>query len=77
MSDLKKFSDFAQHLKDRQRYFLDKDDDGHWYLINASYRKEWNDFRTSNEEKVPPFANMLNCNVSVLEFSNPLNNLGA
>jgi hypothetical protein len=30
--------------EDDQRYFLDRDEDGHWYLIPASHRVEWEDW---------------------------------
>lgn len=59
---------------DNCRYFLDKDDDAHWYLVKAKYRKEWEEFKSlpSVIAVVPSFAKMLNYNISDMEFSNPL-----
>lgn len=25
----------------KKRYFMDRDNDGHWYLVDAEYRAEW------------------------------------
>lgn len=54
------------------RYFLDKDDDAHWYLIPIENRLEWEAFRSSHGDYAPSFAKMLNYNISDMEFSNPV-----
>ncbi len=66
------FTMFNKPHSNKCRHFLDKDDDGQWYLVNANYRKEWSDFKSSKTDIVPLFAKILNYNVSDVEFSNPV-----
>ena len=73
------FEDVLGLVNTKQRFFLDTDNSGHWYLIDASYRKEWDVIEweefNSNEHKIPVFAKMLNYNITKLEFSNPTLNV--
>ena len=44
-----------------RRYFLDRDNSGHWYLIEERYRSEWNDWCELDEDdekswEVPRYA---------------------
>jgi hypothetical protein len=46
---------------DTDRLFLDQDDSGHWYLVSAHKRKEWNDWLNMDQADpdswtVPSFA---------------------
>lgn len=60
-----------------QRFFLDQDNDCHWYLIPACNRKDWDDFLDIPEDderswEVPGFANPLGRGVNAITFQNPL-----
>lgn len=55
------------------RYFLDSDDDGHWYIIQAHHRPEWVLWRNLDPDnpeawKTPPFADRLNGHPDQIEF---------
>jgi hypothetical protein len=44
-----------------KKYFLDQDNDGHWYMIDADHEDKWNDWLEldSDDEaswNVPEFA---------------------
>jgi hypothetical protein len=59
-----------------RRYFLASDDDGHWYVIDAARRDEWDDWREidSEDERAwtpPPFAKSLGCSPSCVTFTDP------
>jgi hypothetical protein len=59
------------------RYFLDRDDSGHWYLVEAAKRPEWGVWsaREADDElgwAVPPFAERLNGSPSLVTFANPV-----
>ena len=52
------------------RYFLDQDDDCHWYLIKAANRSEWLRWRESGSESVPAYATQID-GPSRIEFYEP------
>lgn len=61
---------------DDERYFLDRDDSGHWYLVFESHRGAWNDWRSldgDDEESwtCPKFAYRLAGGPSSVTFSKP------
>lgn len=46
------------------QYFLDSDNDGHWYLVQAHKRNEWEDWLDLDEDDItawdaPDFADRL------------------
>jgi hypothetical protein len=58
----------------RRRYFLDSDDDGHWYVIPVERHEEWKawcDIDRDDEAswEVPDFAHKLDGSPSLLTFS--------
>jgi hypothetical protein len=58
------------------RYFLDRDNDAHWYLVEADKRAEWNAWLALSDEdenswRVPSFAKPLGGNPSSVTFDNP------
>jgi hypothetical protein len=59
-----------------KRYFLDRDSDGHWYLVPADKRKEWNNWMNIPEDDeaswdVPLFATVLGHHPALLTFTDP------
>jgi hypothetical protein len=63
-------------LKLATRFFLDQDDSGHWYIIPAERRGEWERFMEipSDDEaswKVPEWAKPTGCGPNYIEFSDP------
>lgn len=76
LKDVLKFSEYLMNRECERkldtRYFLDRDDDCHWYLVDAEKRNEWNTFLSGDKEECPYFAKMLNYNIHYLEFSNPI-----
>ena len=59
------------------RYFLDSDDDGHWYLVPCDRRAEWFEWHEipSDDEPswdVPEFAYRLNGSPNEVAFENPI-----
>jgi hypothetical protein len=53
------------------RYFLDCDDDSHWYLVDASRRAEWEKWlNTPFYFPQPDFAEQID-GPSRVEFENP------
>lgn len=54
------------------KYFLAKDDDCHWYLVEADKRGQWNSWLEAGYEDVPSFARELQGHVSNIEFENPI-----
>ena len=60
-----------------ERYFLDRDDSGHWYLVPAERRKEWVAWVCMDEEDpvssiVPAYARRLNVSPSRVTFAGPI-----
>jgi len=54
-------------------YFLDSDDDGHWYVVKECYRQKWDEWRNldENDERSwspPPFAVMLGVHPNQIVF---------
>lgn len=64
-------------LTDKQnRYFFDQDNDGHWYLVCATNRKQWNkwlelDSDDSKAWKAPAYARELGSHPNSVTFENP------
>lgn len=54
-----------------ERYFLDSDDDFHWYLVPVSRRKEWERWLDRQDKEAPNFAKRLSAAVSTITFENP------
>jgi len=55
------------------RVFLDRDEDGHWYTIDASCRDEWEHWQELDPDlpaawEVPSFAKRLDKHISQFEF---------
>lgn len=55
------------------RYFLDRDNDGHWYIINSDKRDEWSEWVDADGEdeygwSIPVYAQPINGNPSRVEF---------
>lgn len=60
----------------KQRYFLDVDNDCHWYLVKAEKAEEWEDWINLNSDdpkswSVPDFALMIYGNPNRITFENP------
>lgn len=58
-------------------YFLAQDGSGHWYLVDASRRKDWETWTAIPDDQPaawtpPPFASALGGSPSIVEFKNPL-----
>lgn len=57
------------------RYFLDTDDDGHWYLIPAVIRGEWEDVGRNNAYEDFDFGSRgvisLGCHPNNVSFDEP------
>ena len=54
-------------------YFLDSDDDGHWYLIEANHRLEWAAWldELSDDVMPPDYAKALGGAPNIITFNNP------
>lgn len=55
-----------------RQFFLDNDDDGHWYVVAAHCRREWYAWRNSAGEITPDFAYSIGCEPSRILFENPI-----
>ena len=60
-------------MNTKEKWFLSQDNSCHWYLVLASKRKEWNDWKELPEDDpkgwdVPCFAKYLNSHPSQIEF---------
>ena len=65
--------DIEKDNTNMKKLFLDKDNDCHWYIIDANKRYEWNKWLNLNENdplswKVPSFAKEINSNPNQVEF---------
>lgn len=57
----------------KTKYFFDNDCDGHWYLIDANFRQEWNEWLGSDEPETPEFVTRLGGGIFYhIEFENPI-----
>ncbi len=59
-----------------QRYFLNTDNDTHWYIIPADKREEWENWcdlpeDDENSWNVPEWAEALGGGPNQVEFENP------
>jgi hypothetical protein len=60
-----------------KRYFLDQDNDGHWFIVDASKRAEWEAWKALDAEDVvawtPPtgIAEEVNSGPGVVTFEQP------
>ena len=57
-----------------KKYFLDQDHSSHWYIIEAMYRNEWNEWLDLDGDderawQVPDFAKEVGRNLQSIEFS--------
>lgn len=58
------------------RYFLDRDNSGHWYVVPERYRTEWEAWVELPEEdeaswEVPAYARALGTALSCCTFTDP------
>lgn len=58
------------------RYFLDRDDDGHWYVIPVHHMDDWNAWRNlgSDDKRswdVPSYAREVGGSHTLVSFSRP------
>lgn len=57
-----------------RRYFLDQDDDGHWYVVPTDKRVQWEQWFGSDDYDtglVPEFAIELGHDPSLVSFTDP------
>ncbi len=59
------------------RYFLGRDNSGHWYLVEETYRSLWADWVNLEDDDeqaaaVPAFAKRLSQHPSHLTFADPV-----
>lgn len=54
------------------RYFLDNDEDGHWYVIPEGARKLWQDFVDSAFGEAPIFAIPIGGHPNLVTFEKAL-----
>lgn len=65
-------------MKPEKRFFIDRHEDGEWYLIPQANREEWEEFRTQDwrnelsDFTVPEWATWLEFGVSSLTFTDPM-----
>lgn len=62
---------------DTERYFLDQDQDCHWYVIPVSHRVDWLNWNSQdpNDERYwtpPDFAKPLGGSHTLVTFENPV-----
>jgi hypothetical protein len=59
-----------------KRYFLDRDDSGHWYIVEAEFRAEWEAWNEMGDDRIswesPKFAKILTRHPKWVEFEIPL-----
>jgi len=60
--------------KTKDRYFLSKDNSGHWYLVQADKRKKWEAWCDLDEDderswEAPEFARRIDGHPSLVTFS--------
>jgi len=58
------------------RYFADRDNSGHWYVVEENHRQEWGDWKALDEDdpaswNVPDCAYRLNGSINQLTFASP------
>jgi hypothetical protein len=58
------------------RFFLSRDDSGHWYLVQADHRTEWNAWCELDEDDeaawdTPAFARRLGGSPGRITFTDP------
>ncbi len=62
------------------RFFLDQDNNCHWYIVDASKRKEWSEWLELSEDdenswNAPSFAQELGGHPNRVEFGNDFKNV--
>ena len=58
-----------------KEYFLAQDQSFHWFIVDAQYEKEWDEWRELDEDderswEAPDFAEMLGMAPSKVKFKN-------
>jgi len=58
------------------KYFLDTDQNSHWYIIPTQHRAEWNDWVDLDQDipenwNVPEWARAIGGHPNQVEFENP------
>ncbi len=66
----------AEAWADSKRYFLDRDNSAHWYLVDESKRAEWEAWTNLDEDderswEAPDFARRLNTAPGFVTFTDP------
>ncbi len=51
-----------------ERFFLDTCGGGHWYVVPAAKRKEWQEWTYSDSQTPPPYVMALEGPVNRIEF---------
>ena len=60
-----------------KRYFIDRDENGHWYVIDASRRSAWEKWQENYERgDVPKGADEIGGGPQLIEFSDPKHKYG-
>lgn len=60
--------------KEEPRYFFDRDESGHWYLVDADKREEWETWLVSEEAmngEESEHASMLPFSIKYMTFTDP------
>ena len=55
----------------KSRFFLAQDNDCHWYMVEAIWRGEWEEWLESGSDEVPQYATPLGSGPQWVEFENP------
>lgn len=59
-----------------EKFFLDQDDDGHWYVVPVNKMPEWDDWLNLDPDdpkswSMPTFVNYVGGSPSLVTFTNP------
>jgi hypothetical protein len=54
------------------RFYLDQDDDSHWYVIPADRATDWEDWCDSGAETVPEWAQRVGGAHTLVTFTDPV-----
>jgi len=53
------------------RFFLDSDDDGHWYLVPLDIKEEWIEWNNLGTDEPPEGVQELGSHPNVVSFLSP------
>lgn len=54
------------------RYFLNRDESSHWYIVEELHRSDFEDWTAREDPDVPYYARRLNGSPSNVTFESPL-----